>query len=170
MTTTFVSVNTYTYSVAHVTDQMLISLKRIITWSGLDPTKLALNWKTLDAGIRTWLSGRYLEAVVLEVYHPRTDKLVGRWDFDIRYSYSTDDEGTFWVDTDAIKHAIKKCGLIPSECTYQIIATTKRGRPEVPGWTRATLRSTQGFVRHSIGTTIGANPLASSVSYWRKKS
>lgn len=169
MTTTFVSVNTYTYSVAYVTDQILISLKRIIMWSGLNPSKLVDGWRLLDVGIRTWLSGRHLEAIVLEVYDPKTTALAGRWDFDIRYGYSSDDEGTFWVDTDAIRHAIKKCGLIPSQCSYRIVATTRPGSPDVPGWVTTTLRSTNGFVRHSVGTTIGANPLASGVSYWRRK-
>jgi len=168
MTTTFVSVNTYTHSVAFVTDKMLASLKRIIIWTGLDPSKLTGDWVSLEKGIKTWLGSRHLVRVILEVFDPERDKLVGRWDFDVSYSFDDGGDGAFWVDTDAIKHAIRKCGHIPAACRYRIVVTTKPGSPDVPGWTVTTLRSTDGFARHCIGTTIGANPLASGVAYWRR--
>lgn len=89
MSTTFVAVNTYTHSVAFVTDKMLASLKRIVSWSGLDPSKIAGDWVVLENGIRTWLGSKHLVRVVLEVFNPKTDGLVGRWDFDISYSYDS---------------------------------------------------------------------------------
>ena len=73
-----------------------------------------------------------------------------------------------WVDPDAIRHAIKKCGFDPAGCEYRIIATTRPGRPEVAGWRPATMLSTEGFVRHSVGTTIAANSLSAGTAYWRK--
>lgn len=168
MSATLVQVNTYTHTVAFVTDKMLASLKRIISWSGLNPSKLVGDWITLERGIRTWLGSKDLVRVVLEVYNPKTDALAGRWDFDISYSYGGNDDGAFWADTDAIQHAIKKCGLVPSECSYRIVVTTKPDSPDVPGWTSTTLRSTHGFVRYCIGSTIGAGELATGVAYWRR--
>lgn len=170
MSTTFVQVNTFVHSVTFVTDKMLASLKRIISWSGLNPSRLAGDWPTLESGIRTWLASKDLLRVILEVFDPRTDSLAGRWDFDIGYSYNSGDDGAFWLDTDAIKHAIKKAGLIPSDCSYRVVVTTKPGSPDVAGWTSTTLRSTKGFVRHCIGSTIGAGELATGVAYWRRTS
>lgn len=167
---TLVYVNTYTHSVTFVTDKMLTSLKRIIVWSGLDPAKLTgeEHWRTLERGVRTWLDSKHLEMLTLEVYRPGTNALVNRWDFPIEYSYGSGADGSMWVDADAIRHAIKKCGFDPAGCDYRIIATTKAGRPEVAGWGAATLLSTAGFVRHSVGTTIAANSLATQTAYWRK--
>jgi hypothetical protein len=165
---TLVSVNTYIHSVTFVTDKMLTSLKLIIILSGLDPGKLTSDWGALERGIRTWLGTKDLKRVVLEVYRPGSQTLVNRWDFDIEYGFCSGDDGTMWIDPAAIRFAIKKCGFDPAGCDYRIIAVTKLGRQNVLGWGPATLLSTDGFVRHSVGTTIGANPLGTRTGYWRQ--
>lgn len=165
--TTFVSANTFVHTTTYITDKMLRSLQQIIRDSGLDPTKLASEWPALDRGIRTWLGTRHLNTVVLEVADPKS-ALVGRWDFEIVYGYDEGGDGGMWVDTDAIRHAIKKAGLWPSVCEYEVIAVTSPGRPDVLGWSRTTLKSTDGFARHSIGTTIGAAGAASAAAYWKR--
>jgi hypothetical protein len=165
---TFAYVNTFTHSVTYVTDKLLLSLKEIIRGSGLSPERLADQWYSLHAGIRTWLNSRHLETVILEVFDPGTDKLIGRWDFDIFYSSSG--EGGMWVDTNDIRYHILKSGRWPSACDYRIVVTNKPGRPVVLGWSNVDLRSTSGFIRQSLGTTIGGNGhLHSGASYWRKE-
>lgn len=164
---TFAYVNTYAHSVTYVTDKLLLSLKEIIRGSGLSPERLADQWDNLHRGLRTWLGSRHLEAVILEVYDPGTDELVGRWDFDV--FYGSVGEGGMWVDTDDIRYHILKSGRWPSECEYRVVVTNKAGRPDVPGWSKAELRSTEGFIRQSLGTTIGGNGhLKGGASYWRK--
>ncbi len=163
---TFVSVNTYTHSVTYVADNMLRSLKEIIRESGLSPEKLANNWTVLQCGISKWLETRHLEGVVLEVYNPSTGGLVGRWDFDIVYGVQGD--GSMWVNTEDIKYHIRKAGQWPSACDYEVITTTKAGRPDVTGWAPAAFRSTDGFVRQAIGTTIDGNGLSTGTAYWRR--
>lgn len=165
---THVAANTYVHTTVYITDKMLNSLRFIIRESGLDPAKFAGDWEWMERGMRTWLGTQDLESVILEVFNPRNDQLVGRWDFDIVYGYGNDGDGSLWVDTDAVRYAIRKAGLWPSECQYRIVTTTKPGRPDVVGWSRTTLRSTDGFCRHSIGTTIGAVGAATSTAYWRR--
>lgn len=167
MSATAVHVNTYTHSATYVADKMLISLRRIIVWSGLDPSKFTNDWVTVEKGIATWLRDKDLRRVILEIFAPGTGKLVGRWDFDIFYSSETDDDGAFWADTDAIEHAIKKQGLIPADCDYSVLADLKLFGRDVPGWHSAQLRSTSGLVRHCVGTTIGANQISSGTAFWR---
>jgi hypothetical protein len=162
---TFVAVNTYTHSATYVTDKMLMSLKEIIRCSGLSPERLATDWRVLHRGISTWLNSRDLEVVILEVYNPRTDALIGRWDFSIFYGSSGD--GGMWANTEEIKYHILKAGQWPAACDYRIVVTTKSGRPNVDGWSAATLRSTDGFVRQSLGTVIDGNGLRSGTAYWR---
>ncbi len=165
---TFVVVNTYTHSVTYVTDKMLNSIKNIIRLSGLNPAKLTSEWVGLERGIKRWLETEYLQEIHLEVYNPVTSALIGRWDFEIFYGFTGD--GAFWVDTDAIKYHILKAGVWPSTCEYRIVVTNKPGRPDVAGWGPATLRSTDGFVKQSIGTTIDGSGLSTGASYWRKVS
>lgn len=168
MSSSFVTVNTHTYSVTYVTEKLLTSLKTIIRLSGLSPEKLAGNWLVIERGVKRWLETEHLEQILLEVYDPKTNKLVGRWDFEIFYGSSGD--GAFWVDTDAINYHIRKAGVWPEHCDYQVITITKPGRPDVEGWTTTTLRSTEGFIKQSIGTTIDGSGLRAGSSYWRKVS
>jgi hypothetical protein len=161
-----VSVNTYTHNVTYVTDKMLNSLKYIISLVGLDPTKFVSDWKTYDLGVQTWLQSRHLESIILEVADS-SGSLVTRCDFTIDYSYGSGD-GTMWVDTDALKHAITKFGTIPSQCNYNIIVTTSPGRPHVPGWQSVNFLSTEGFIKQGLGTTIGTQTIGAQASYWRK--
>jgi len=163
---TFVTVNTYTHSVTFVTNKLLLSLKDIINLSGLSPEKLTDEWDVLERGIKTWLDTQHLTQLVLEVFNSKTDKLVGRWDLAIQYGFVGD--GTFWVNTEDIRYHIKKAGTWPSECGYRVIATTKLGRTDVQGWSSATLRSTDGFVKQSIGTTIDGSGVSVGTGYYRK--
>jgi hypothetical protein len=166
---TTVSVNTYTHSVTYVTDKILKSLKDIIVLSGLSPEKLVTrDWLVLHLGIRTWLGTEHLQHVHLEVYKPGTGNLISRWDFEMYYSFTGD--GTFWVDTEAIKYHIYKAGQWPSACDYRVVVTTKPGRPDVEGWSTTTLLSADGFVKQSIGTTIDGSGLSTGTGYWRKAS
>ena len=164
---TNVSVNTYTHTVTYVTEEMIRSLKDIIRWSGLSLTNILDNWESVETAIHTWLSSKTLKQVTLEVYSATTNNLVVRWDFDIEYSYGSSDDGSLWADPDAIRHAIQKAGAVASTCRYEFKLRAPGGSP-VPGWGPGTYRSTEGFSRQSVGTTIGADSLASTTSYWRK--
>lgn len=163
---TTVAVNTYTHSVTYVADNILKSLKDIIRLSGLDPSLLVDSWESKTRALKAWLETQDLEQVVLEIYNRKTDAFVGRWDIDIVYSYSGG--GGFWTDTDQIKHHIRKAGIAPSDATYDIKLKTKPGRPDVDGWVKGSFRSTDGFVRHNLGSTIDHNGLGGSAAYWRK--
>ena len=165
---TYVYADTYVYTTTFITDKMLRSILFIIRESGLNPSRFADDWEWLERGIRTWLGTHDLVRVILEVYDPSGGSLAGRWDFEVIYGYGSDGDGGMWVDTDAIRYAIVKAGLWPAECQYRVVAVTKPMRPDVVGWSRTTLRSTDGFTRHSIGTTIGAIGAGTGTAYWRR--
>jgi hypothetical protein len=163
---TFVVVNTYSHSVTYVTDNILRCLQDIVRQSGLNPNKIASDWDVLERGIKKWIDTRDLEELSLEVYNPKDDKLIGRWDFTIYYGY-TDGSGSFYVDTDQIKWAIRKAGVWPGDADYRIVADTKAGQPDVYGWSSTTYRSAAGFVKQSIGTTVEGAGLSAGASFWR---
>lgn len=164
---TAVAVYSYTHSVTYVADNILRSLKDIIRLSGLDPSNLVGTWDSKMRALTTWINSGHLSKVILEVVNPNTDALITRWDIDIVYSWTSGD-GSFWTDTDQLKYAIKKAGVVPSAATYRIVMTNKTGRPDVPGWSSTTLRSTEGMVRQSLGSTVEHHGLGGSAAYWRK--
>ena len=164
---TTVTVNTYTHSVTYVADNILKSIKDIIRLSGLDPTHLVESWESKMRAIRTWLHSGHLETVVLEIFDPRTDALVGRWDIDVIYTTGLGDGG-FWTDTEQIRYHIRKAGLAPGEARYRLVLQNRSGRPDVDGWKPTRFRSTDSFVRHSLGSTIEHYGLGASAAYWRQ--
>jgi hypothetical protein len=165
---TFVTTNTYTHSVTYVTDNIIRCLQDIVRDSGLDPGKLAGEWSALDRGISTWLRSQHLQTVLLEVFDSKTNAFAGGWELSIAYSWS-EGAGSFWVDTDQIRYAILKQGFWPSSCDYRVMVITRPGRPDVEGWGPATRRSTDGFVRQSLGTTLDASGLGASAAYYRRR-
>ena len=164
-----VAVNTYTYSVTYLADNILRSLQDVVRLSGLDPEKIANQWASIQKALTTWMESKHLQKVILEVYDPKTQGLAVRWDLEIEYGWS-DSNGRFWVDTEQLKTAIKKAGVWPSDCKYDIILSNKEGRPDVDGWGPCSLRSTSGFVKQSLGTTIEHSGLGAAASYYRKVS
>ena len=158
-----------TQSVTYVSDNILKSLKDIIRLSGMDPTNFVNNAQINMRGIKAWLESEDLKQVILEIFNPISNELILRWDIDVRYSWLAGD-GNFWTDTDQLRCAIRKAGIAPSTAKYDLLLRTKPGRPNVAGWSPATLRSTQDMVRQSLGLTIEHNGLGASAAYWRQAS
>jgi hypothetical protein len=153
--------------VTYVTAKLLLTLKEIIREIGLDPSKLTNGWENYERAISTWLGNRELESITLEVHHPRTSGLVARWDIEIRYA-SVGDGSSLWVDTAAIRYAIIKHGLVPSDCLYDIKVKNRPGYTPVAGWEPCEFRSTDGFKRLSLGSTVGGNGLSAETAYWSR--
>ena len=158
-----------THSVTYVADNILKSLKDIIRENGMNPAKLVNDTEVIMRGLTTWLDSEYLERITLEIYSPRTNKLITRWDIDVRYDWAFGD-ATFWTDTEQLKWAIKKAGVAPADVKYKLIVHNKDGHPDVAGWHPCSYRSTAGMVRQSLGSTIEHNGLGASASYWRMAS
>jgi hypothetical protein len=163
-----VSVRSYTHATTYVADNILQSLKNILLYSGLDPDNLADDREVLHRGIKIWIESGHLQKIVLEVFDPKSDALVTRWDVNITYEW-TGGDGQFWADTDAIRFAIKKTGVLPSSANYRVVAVTASGRPDVNGWSSTALRPTDGMVEQRIGTAIEASGLSGGMSYHRRK-
>jgi hypothetical protein len=162
-----VAVYSYTHSVKYVADNILKSLKDTIRMSGLDPSKLVDSWDSNMLALRTWLESGHLQCVALEIFEPKTDELIIRWDIEIVYAWSSGD-GSFWTDTEQLKYHIRKAGIAPKDTSYRLVMKNKPGRPYVDGWSSTNFRSMEGMVRQSLGSTIEHSGLGASAGYWRK--
>lgn len=166
--TTAVRVSSAVYSATHVATNMLRGLKQIIAGCGLDATKFARQFTVLENGVATWVRSGHLRELVLEVWDPKNpQRLLGRFDFTIDYSYYGDGDGELWLDADTVAWAIKKNGAYPSQCDYRIVADTGPGAPDVAGWSETILRDTTGLRCHSIGTALGGGSMGAGLSYWK---
>ncbi|MGQ5525333.1 hypothetical protein ACUHMQ_19010 [Chitinimonas sp. PSY-7] len=164
---TTVATYSYTHSVTYVADNILKSLKDIIRLSGLDPDHFASHWTSNLLAVKTWLESGHLERAILEVYDPKSDSLIIRWDVDVVYTWAAGD-GSFWTDTDQLKYAIRKAGVTPSQAKYSFLLQNKPGRPDVQGWGPASYRSTDGMVKQSLGATVEHSGLGANAGYWRR--
>lgn len=162
-----VAVYSYTQSVTYVADNILKSIKDIIRLSGLDPMNFVEQWSSNLLAMKAWLESGHLERVVLEVFDPQNDALITRWDIDVIYKWSSGD-GTFWTDTDQLKYAIRKAGVLPEKAKYTLLLQNKPGRPDVAGWGSREYRSTNSMVKQSLGTTVEHCGLGGNAGYWRK--
>ena len=163
---TFTVSYTYTHTVTHVTTKMLLLVKEIIRESGLDPAKFAADWDTYERAVATWLASRHLQRVTLEVFNPKTNALVTRWDLDV--VYATVGGGSLWVDTDAIRYSIAKAGTAPATCRYEVKLTAAPGHSAVAGWSACEFRATSGLQRYSVGSTVGGDGITAEAAFWRK--
>ncbi|WYX16398.1 HORMA domain containing protein [Achromobacter xylosoxidans] len=163
-----VATYSYTHSVTYVADNILKSLKDIIRLSGLDPSGFVNDWATNLLAVKTWLDSEDLEKVILEIYNPSSNSLITRWDIDVIYSWSSGD-GSFWTDTEQLKYAILKAGVLPSQAKYTLLLKTKPGRPDVPGWSKGSYRPTDGMVKQSLGSTVEHSGLGAQAGYWRQR-
>jgi hypothetical protein len=158
-----------TQSVTYVADNILKSLKDIIRLSGMDPSNFVNDATINMRGIKSWLETEDLEKIMLDIYNPSTNALLFRWEIDVCYGWSSGD-GSFYTDTEQLKYAIRKQGVVPSTAKYDLRLKTKPGRRDVEGWSPCASRSTAGMVRQSLGSTIEHNGLGGSSSYWRQAS
>jgi hypothetical protein len=165
---TNVSVNTYAHSVTYLADNILKSFKDILVLSGLDPTNLVDSWETTVLGLKTWLQSEHLKGVCMEIFDPRTDALIYRWDLDVVYGWSSSGDGNFYADTDLLRYHIRKTGLLPSQAKYRLLVDRAAGFPIVAGWSSAEYRSTAGMVKQSLGSAIEHNGLGATAGYWRR--
>jgi hypothetical protein len=156
----------YAHTVTYVTTKMLLMLKEIIREIGLSPERFTSNWSLYERALSVWLTSRDLRGVTLEVYDPKTNGLVTRWDMAVVYASVGD--GALWVDTSAVRYAIAKAGLVPFSCSYDVILTHAIDARPVLGWGEGFCRSTDGFKRYSIGATVGGNGLSAETAYWSR--
>lgn len=158
---------TYAYSVAYVADNMLRSMKQIVTAIGLNPNKLLNLWETYSHGIEMWLADGDMRSITLEIYNPVTNILIQRWDTDVCYSKRDGDGSFIWTDTDQIARAIEDAGVCPIDAEYSIYVGIRIGARVLNNWCSVEERSAEKMERKSLGSNIEAKGLGTNLSHLR---
>lgn len=167
MTATHTFTYNRTHTAAYVSDNILNVLRDIVREGGLDPTQLMDYWASSTGNaVRTWLSTGDLTQVTIEFFAPGSNVAAGRWDFPVNYDGSgTDDD--MWVSKQNILRALAKTQKPPANAKYEIILSTKPGRPDVAGMSSTQFRSTAGLVSRSAGLAIATPDIMAEAKYWR---
>lgn len=163
---------TFTYNRTHtsvfVADNMRNLLKTIIDMSNLDPEKLVDDWESLGPAVQGWLKTGDLLQITLEFFTPGSDQACARWDFPITYDGSGV-EDDMWVAKDQIRRTIAKAGRPPKNASYEVILSTRPGRPDMPGMAPGGFRSTDGLIGRASGTAIATPDIMATLKYWRAR-
>lgn len=167
MTSVKTTTYTRTHTAAFVSDKMGNLLKRLVHQLGFDPQHLLDEWSGwVGHAARTWLETGDLLSIIIEFYLPGSNDAAARWDFPIRYDGNGIDE--MWVDRDFFEESFVKAEAPPKGCLYRIALSTRPGRPDIPGVSSITLRSTAGLVARETGTVIATSDIMASARYYRK--
>lgn len=161
-----VRVATYTESVTHVAQGVLDIFEAIVMKLGLPTDYLEGNWAALVSGIRTWLSGQFLEAIYLEI-KDRNGILWSRCDLWLTY-YDAGWPGVFYVDLEVGRFSAIKFGTPPPGASYRIVVDLKPGAPDVQGWSWTRLLSTEELMRIRVGCAVGSPHIGVGLDFWRR--
>lgn len=127
--------------------------------AGLDPTAYAMQQPTIEAGLRTWLTMRQLEAAHLEIIEAGSQRVRSRIDLGVSY-VDNSSEDRFATDIDRVKQALAGTERMDG-CVYRIVVTLKDGAAAVAGWGSTNLGSVDHLTRDDVGQVIDA-PAASA--------
>jgi hypothetical protein len=124
---------------------------------GLDLTYLQKNLEVIEAGLRTWILGQWLEKVRIEVYDPGTDQAVEVYDFGLAYEPSPGGRPeTYETKAESLREELSKLHKLRPGLDWRIIVQTKDGRPDVPGWSTTKTRDTGGLSRRDAGKVVSS--------------
>ncbi|MDA2912547.1 hypothetical protein MYX77_01055 [Acidobacteriia bacterium AH_259_A11_L15] len=157
-----------TLSVNYIAGELTRVFQAVAIALGLDLDYLESNWNVLLSGLRKWLEENTLQAVYLEVYNAQ-GFLVSRLDLQIQYGSVIADERNFYSDLESVRLAMRKVGTVPQDCRYCIVVSLATGASDVPGWSRTTLRSTEGMRSLAIGPLLGSPSISSKMNIWVRR-
>ena len=164
---TSVNVNASSHSTIYTANEVQRTNMEIVGLRGLDSRYMTSSLGIISRGYQTWITTRHLKSSILEIYDPRTDKVVETWNMCFDYDSSgTGDPRAFKTEINKLKDFASKLRKLPAGCRYRIIVELAEGAPEVPGWSYATLRDTSHLKKNALGGHIDTAKIKVNMEYW----
>ncbi len=148
------SVHVAAKSYVYISNEISRIFYETIQAAGLDPTAYARLQETIENGLRTWITLRYLEAAHLEILDPATQRVRTRVDLGLTYVDNYNDD-RYATDIARVRSALSGTARLDG-CTYRVVVTLADGAPAVKGWDTTTLGSVDHLQRQDVGSVIEA--------------
>ena len=161
-----IGVKTWTKATIFVANEVFHVWLIILQQRSLFNKDLLQNKDILVNGLFTWLLTRHLKKAILEVYQSSSSEATERWDLIFKYANpsedvsSEDEVDSVWQTYLAeVTDFAKKLNALPSGSLYRVVvdlADEVEGQPppDVEGWSRTTLRSTNNLQKREFGEDI----------------
>lgn len=166
MSGTYTIAYTRTHTATFVSDNIRNVLRDIVRESGLDPANLMDDWQTLGEAARAWLESGHLNGVTIQFYLPDSSSAAAMWELPISYDGSGDDSD-MWYSKEHLLRTIAKAAKPPSNAVYKVTFNVAPGAPHVDGMCDVELKSVNGLVSRSAGTSIATPDIMAGLKYWR---
>jgi hypothetical protein len=133
----------------HLSDAIMGTFEHILAHLGLTSTYLNQHWKTIEAGLKTWIAEGSLEAVRLECGNP--DRPVAVFEIPITYKITGSGDITFVTSQTRITRSLAKLQSVPAGSSYRVVVSYAGTHAHVDGWHETTLGDTSGMSSYSLG-------------------
>ena len=121
-----------THSIVFLSDNLRNTLREVIRENGLSPERLMQDWDTIERGIKTWLSSRHLNNIIVEFFKPGASVASARWEFPVGYTGSGVDDD-MWLDKAYLRQLIAKAARPSSIAPTGFSSAPIPAQPRYPG-------------------------------------
>jgi hypothetical protein len=165
-----VAVNVQARSIAFAANELNRILLETTVARGLPLNYLHFRQQDLADGFRTWMSGRWLEGVILEIYDPVSDKLMEKFHLDIAYTTDGNSDETYKTHIEKLQTELKRLKKLQPGCRYRVLADTSSNAPMLPGWTESKLRDAGHLSRQEFGGMVDTAGISIGMTYFGERS
>lgn len=171
---TEVGVKTWTTTINYVVNAVIQIFLKYVDHRGLPTRRLNEINEVLARGFWTWLVSGDLETAYLEIWNPKTDRVVERLDlsFEIvepeeaEVDYEELGKEQFKSYAKEINRIAEKLDALPTGCRYRVVVNLKPGYPEVDGWSPAQLRDISHLRKLHRGDAIDSGLINGKFLIW----
>lgn len=163
---TSIGINVSQQSTIYVSNEVVKTFIIIPGLRGLDSREITSNLEPTSRGFQTWTATGDLKVAHLEIFDPRTDEAVERWDMIFNYEANGGQKSQFKTEMDKLKDFASKLGKLRPGCRYRIVVELEDGAPPVEGWTPTTLRDVTHLGKRSLGGYIDTPRINIGMEFW----
>ncbi len=166
---TGVGVQVWARSTTYVANELLRVLQEVVQERGLELDYMHDHFELFTNSFRTWVTGRYLQSVVLEIWNANSDELVERYDLGLDYD-TTDTGGgdeRFNTYVEQLRNALRERPALSDDYRYRVVVQLESGAPKLRGWSSTSLRDTHGLRRERLSDRIiDTARIGVALDYW----
>ena len=156
VTRTDVRIRTQTRSVVFVCNEMIRILVETVRARGLPLDYLQRNHELFSASFRTWLAGRWLNHLTVEVYDPKNDRLVEKYILGVAYEPEAEGEEVFESSMNKLQSELTRLRDLRPGCRYEVLVNLSKDAPDLPGWSKKQLRDASHLCQQDLGAMLNS--------------